>query len=473
MRRVSIILTAVFILLATTPLGCKGEIKEPSVAGAFYPAEKEVLIKMVDDFLSRAQKGSYSGKLIALISPHAGYQYSGQIAAYAYKQLEGKNIDTVLLIGPSHHKSFDGASVYTKGSFRTPLGDVKIDENLAGRLINEKAHIVFDPDAFEREHSLEVQIPFLQRTLKKFKIVPILIGSPTNESFDFLIENLTKVLMENKNAIIIASTDLSHFHDYQTAVRLDKNAIEAIEPLSIEELHVHLVKGTGELCGAYPVIYTMAIARELGANHGILYKYANSGDVTGERSRVVGYAAVGIYRSELTKAEKEELLIIARKSIESYVSTGKAPSFDVKNPKLRAHSAVFVTINKNGSLRGCIGHIRPFMPLYQSVTRNAIAASSSDPRFNPLKKEELKDIDVEVSVLSPLEPLKDIKNIQIGKHGLYIVKGMQSGLLLPQVATKFGWDGNTFLEQVCVKAGLPKDAWKDTELYTFTAEIIK
>lgn len=468
----SIKLFIIFCLLLIFFLGCTKDIKEPSVAGAFYPADRDTLKETVDGFLLNVPKSSYSGRLIALISPHAGYQFSGQVAAYSYKQLEDKDIETVILIGPSHYKSFNGASVYTKGRFRTPLGDVKIDEDIAISLINEKADIIFDPGAFEKEHSLEVQIPFLQRRLKRFMIVPILIGSPTKESFGSLTENLTKVLRE-KDAIIIASTDLSHYRDYQTAISMDRHVIEAIEGLSIEELHSHLMKGRCELCGAYPVIYTISIAKRLGANNGKLYKYANSGDVTGDKARVVGYAAIGIYKSELTGDEKEELLSIARRAIEAYVSTGKVPSFYVKNPKLRADGASFVTINRNASLRGCIGHIQPLMPLYQSVIRNAIAACSNDPRFPPMKKEELRDMDVELSILSPLEPLKDIKDIQIGKHGLYIVKGMQSGLLLPQAAIEFGWNRDRFLEQVCVKAGLPRNAWKDADLYTFTAEIIK
>jgi len=473
LRHIKSILIFICLFLFFLPSSCRAEIKEPSVAGAFYPGQKDALKKMVDDFLSKAQKRSYSGKPIAFISPHAGYEYSGQVAAYSYKQLEGKNIDTVILIGPSHFKNFKGASVYAKGSLRTPLGDVKINEEVASSLINEDADIGFYRDAFEREHSLEVQLPFLQRVLKDFTVVPILLGTPTKQSFESLAENLINILRENEKAVIITSTDLSHYHDYQTAQLMDKRVIGAIESISIEELHGHLLKGTGELCGAYPVILTLVIARGLGGNHGILYHYANSGDVTGDTSQVVGYAAMGIYKGELTKGEKGELLSIARKSIETHVLTGKPPSFDIKNPKLKAYGAVFVTVKRNGSLRGCIGHIQPITPLYQSVMKNAIAASSSDPRFPPMKKEELKDMDIEISVLSPLEAVKDIKNIQVGKHGLYLVKGMQGGLLLPQVAAEFRWDRNTFLEQVSVKAGLPKGAWKTAELYFFTAEIIK
>ncbi|MBM4137848.1 MAG: AmmeMemoRadiSam system protein B, partial [Nitrospira sp.] len=465
--------TVLCLILIAFPTGCKSETKEPAVAGTFYPAQKDTLREMIDEFLSKAQKGSYSGKLIALISPHAGYQYSGQVAAYSYKQLEKKDIRTVILIGPSHHKAFNGVSVYTKGKFRTPLGDVKINENLAGRLINEKADVVFNHDAFEREHSIEVQIPFLQRVLKDFTIVPILIGSPTKQSFQYLTEKLTEILRKDEKAIMVASTDLSHYHDYETASVMDSKMIDAVERMSMEDIERNLVKREAEMCGAYPVLFTMAVARMLGANYGLLYTYANSGDVTGDKGRVVGYAAMGIYKSELTKEEKEELLSLAKNTIINYVTNGKIPGGEIKNPKFRANGATFVTIKKNGNLRGCIGNIQPVMPLYESVIKNAISACSSDPRFPPMNKEDIKDMDVEISILSPLLSLRDVKDIQIGRHGLVIRKGMQSGLLLPQVATEFGWDRDTFLEHICLKAGLPKDAWKDAELYIFTAEIIK
>ena len=303
--------------------------------------------------------------------------------------------------------------------------------------------------------------------------MPILIGSPTKQSFKHLTERLTEILREDEKVIIIASTDLSHFHDYETAVKMDKKMIGAVERMSIGDVEEYLSNREAEMCGGYPVIFTMAVAKVLGANMGVLLKYANSGDVTNDRNRVVGYASIGVYKSLLTEEEKKELLGLARNTVTEYVTNGKVPEIEMKNPKLKADGAVFVTIKRNGLLRGCIGHIQPTMPLYQSVIRNAAAACSSDRRFTPMKKDELKDMDVEVSVLSPLEPLKDVKNVQVGKHGLVIVKGMQSGLLLPQVAQELGWDRETFLEQICAKAGLPGGAWRDADLYTFTAEIIK
>lgn len=461
------------LLLAFFIPGCKEDIKEPSVAGAFYPADGKTLKEMVDGFLAGAEKQPDDGKLIALISPHAGYQFSGQVAAYAYKHLAGRDIKTIILIGPSHYASFTGISVYTKGRMKTPLGNIKINEKIARSLINKKANVSFYPDAFAKEHSLEVQLPFLQQALKDFKIVPIVVGSPTRESFEFLKEKLTELLRKDGKTIIIASTDLSHYHDYNTALLKDKKITDAIERMSLEDAERYLMTGEGEMCGGYPVLFAMAVAKGLGATNGLLFKYANSGDVTGDKSRVVGYAAIGLYKSLLTKEEKEQLLSLAKNTIVNYVTHGKTPDVEIKDPKLAANGATFVTIKRNNNLRGCIGNLQPVMPLYRSVIMNAVSASSRDPRFSPMAREELKDMEVEISILSPFEPLKDIKQIEIGKHGLFLVKGQNSGLLLPQVPTEFGWDTKTFLEQLSLKAGLSKDAWKDAELFSFTAEIIK
>jgi hypothetical protein len=462
---VHIILVIIFLF------SCNGTVKEPSVAGMFYPSDKDKLSGLISNFLNKAKNKPQQGRLIALISPHAGYVYSGQVAAYGYKEIEGKGIKNIILIGPSHHKGFRGASVYAKGSFRTPLGTVKINEKIAKALLNEDADVRFYPEAYDKEHSLEVQLPFLQTVLKDFTIVPILIGSPTKKTFEHLMLKLPEML--DDKTLLVTSTDLSHFHDYSTAKELDNKVIEAIEKLSAVETENLLRTGKGELCGGYPVLITLEVAKRAGANMGVLYKYANSGDVTGDKSRVVGYASMGLYQSQLTEEEKKELLHLARNAITEHITKGNVIEKEVTNPKLKAEGAVFVTINKKGHLRGCIGHVQPIMPLYQSVMRNAVAACSSDPRFPPMKEEELKDIDVEISILSPLKPLEDVETIQVGKHGLFIVKGMRSGLLLPQVATELGWDRETFLEQICSKAGLQRDAWKSADLYTFTAEIIK
>ena len=473
LKHIPLLLPAI-LLLSALVTGCSGRVKEPAVAGSFYPADKETLTQMVDGFLSRAEKNPVNGRLIALLAPHAGYIYSGSIAGYTYKHLQKREIETVILIGPSHHVAFNGVSVYEEGKMKTPIGNIKIDHNITKSLLNKEADVTFYPEAFEKEHSLEVQLPFIQHLFKRVKIVPVLIGTPTKKSFDFLTNKITEIMRENEKIIIIASTDFSHYHDYGTAVKMDMKTIDAVERMSVDDVKKYLMTGEGEMCGAYPVLYTMAIARNLGATNGVLYKYANSGDVTGDRARVVGYAAMGLYNTPLSNSEKTELLDFAKETIIGYVKNRKIPEIDINSKRLKANGATFVTIKTgNGMLRGCMGNIQPNMPLYQSVISNAVNACSRDPRFQPMKEEELDNVEFEVTVLSPLEPLNDTDEIEIGKHGLYIIKDYHSGILLPQVPVEFGWDRETFLKQVSKKAGLLEDAWKEAKLFRFTAEIIK
>jgi len=465
-KNVFLLLIPLFLIL----FACKVSGKEPVVAGSFYPADKESLQKILQEFLSKVTRVKSPERIIALVSPHAGYIYSGQVAASGYKQLEGKDINKVILIGPSHHKGFNGASVYTKGFFKTPLGDVRINEKLAEDLLNEEADVKFFPEAFEKEHSLEVQLPFLQTVLKDFTIIPILVGSPSRKTFSHLTSKISEILDEK--TIIIASTDLSHYHNYEKAKEMDSKVISAIERLSLKDAENLLKTGEGEFCGGYSLIIALEAARMAGANIGATFKYANSGDVTGDKERVVGYASIGLFKEPLTDEEKKELIALARDAIREYVTKNQIIDKEIKNPKFKTDGAVFVTIKEKGQLRGCIGHIQPYMPLYKSVIENAISAATEDPRFMPITKDELKDLDIEITILSPLLPVRNVNNIIIGKHGLVIRKYNHSGILLPQVPVEFGWDRETFLKQICYKAGLPSDSWKDAELYYFTAEII-
>jgi AmmeMemoRadiSam system protein B/AmmeMemoRadiSam system protein A len=466
------LLSLFFITFIFLPLACSADVKEPAVAGAFYPDDKGVLTKTVDGLLSGIDDKKGNGRLVALIAPHAGYRFSGGIAAYTYDHIKERDIKTVILIGPSHYKQFTGVSVYTGDGMRTPLGVVKVDTKIADSLINKEADVTFFPEAFAKEHSLEVQLPFLQRLDKKIKIIPLLIGSPTRESYAYLTKKLTDIMMKDESVIMIASTDFSHYHDYSTAVSMDKKTINTIERISIDDTERLLQSRQGEMCGRYPVLFTMKVAQNLGATNAVLYKYANSGDVTSNKDRVVGYAAMGFYKSALSEKEKKTLLELAKETVNGYVKNGKKPSTFTDQKRLKSNGATFVTVRKNGRLRGCIGNIMPTMPLYDSVISNAVSAVSRDRRFTPVTKEELDDIEVEVTVLTPLEPVPDVKAIEVGKHGLYIKKNGRSGILLPQVPLEFGWDRVTYLQQVSKKAGLPPDAWKDAELFWFTAEIV-
>lgn len=452
--------------------GCREQVKEPAVAGSFYPSEPDQLRGAVDEYIAKAEVAGDGGRLLAVIAPHAGYQYSGHVAGYAYRQLRTRDIGTVVLIGASHHAAFQGVSVYASGSMSTPLGKVKVNAKIARALVREDAGVRASPDVFEREHSIEVQLPFLQRTVREFTVVPVLIGNPSRESFDHLAAKLIEVMRKDPRILIIASTDLSHYHDYDTAVRMDTKVVGAIERMSVEEVEGLLVSGEGEMCGGYPVLLTMVVARGLGATHGVLYRYANSGDVVDEKGRVVGYAAMGLYESELSEGDKRELVRLARDTIVQHVKDKTIPAYEAGTRRLLANGATFVTIKRRGQLRGCIGNIQPVMPLYQSVIRNAIAASSRDGRFPPVREDELGDMDIEVTVLSPLVPLDDATHIKVGTHGLYIVNGRHAGILLPQVAQENRWDRETFLRQVSLKAGMPESAWKESRIFTFTAQIL-
>ena len=466
------------------------EIREPAVAGAFYPDNPNVLSRDVKRYLENAKKEMLEGEIVALISPHAGYMYSGQVAAYAYKLIEGKTFDSVVVVAPSHRALFKGASVYDRGGFRTPLGIVPVDVELSKKMMEQRKEIQFLPEAHSQEHSLEVQIPFLQVVLKSFKLVPIVMEPYWSwETCQYLASAIAEAV-KGKRVLLIASSDLSHFHSYDQAVNLDKVVLSHIDRFDPEGLNRDLKSERCEACGGGPVVTIMLAAKMLGANRGKVLKYANSGDVTGDRSRVVGYGAGVLYKAAggkekmkdekkvgvdlgLKDEEKKTLRHIAKTVIESKVKGKPVPDFKVESPVLKENRGAFVTLQKRGQLRGCIGYIEGHGPLHKTIEKMAEAAAFNDPRFTPVQEKELPELDIEISVLTPLRRITDVNEIEVGKHGIYMKKGWFSGLLLPQVATEYGWDRQTFLEHTCQKAGLPSTAWKekDTEIYIFSADI--
>jgi len=468
-------------------------VREPAVAGQFYPFDKEELVRQADGFLDKAEIEKPGGAVLGLVVPHAGYEYSGQVAAWGFKQLKGKDIDTVILIGNSHSAYFSGAAVYQEGYFKTPLGEVEIDAGLAGKIINEGKTIKADMAAHEKEHSLEVEIPFLQRMLKNFRIVPILMGKGDLSDVEILARAISRNIV-GKNILLVASSDLSHYPIYEDANYADKKTAEAILSGDVNNLEKTLLvlerkniaNAQTFLCAKDAVEVLMLVMKESGAEDIRLLNYANSGDSSVERSQVVGYGAIAFYggndNKDLTEAEQQKLLEIAKKTVESYVKTGQTPNLEQTGDALNRKLGVFVTLKKGGELRGCIGNFAPlsaeengsFLPLWQNVQQTAVAAAAQDPRFLPLTEDELTELDYEISVLSPLQKIDDWRQIQLGKHGVEIKNGSRSGLFLPQVAIETGWDLETFMGQLCSqKAGLDWDCWKekDTEIYTFTAQI--
>jgi AmmeMemoRadiSam system protein B/AmmeMemoRadiSam system protein A len=475
-----------------------GQVRKPAVAGQFYTGDPVVLTKELTDFFNKAKKGPIPGKITALIAPHAGYMYSGQVAAYAFKLLEGLSFETVVVISPSHVAYFPGASVYNGGAYETPLGTIQVDTTLAAKITDENEKVFLSDKGhgfvgMRGEHSLEVELPFLQTVLGKFKLVAIVVGDQDYGTCLALGQALAKSL-KGENALIVASSDLSHFHPYQEAVRLDNVVIGHVNSFDPEGLYKDLSSGACEACGGGPIAATMIAAKGLGADKAKVLKYANSGDVTGDKSGVVGYMAAVMYNSQadpkkekkrseeekvgadlgLSEQDKKILMDIARKTIESRVKGEKLPKFEVDSPILKENRGAFVTIKEHGQLRGCIGYMEAIKPLYITVQEMAESAALKDPRFPPVTPAELDKLELEISVLTPLRKIKDIEEIEIGKHGILLKKGYQQGVFLPQVATEQGWDRITFLEQICHKAGIyDKNCWKDkeAEIYVYSAEV--
>lgn len=459
-------------------------VREPVVAGMFYPDNEAELSSMIDGFLEKAELPKLDNYIRGLIVPHAGYIYSGPVAAYGYKALIGKDIRTVILIGNSHQEYFDGISVYEKGYFRTPLGDVEIDEDLAKKIITANEKITFKESAHINEHSIEVQLPFLQKVLSSqggFRIVPIIMGNDSEQTVDILINALKNLI--DDNTLLIASSDLSHYPKYEDAKYSDGKVIEAILIGKRENLRKTISglegKGISNLqtcvCAQGSIEVIMGL---LGNKNVKLLKYANSGDTAGDKSQVVGYGAIVFTtnksENELGKEEQKRLLEIARQSLEAYIKEGKTLKFEESDPLLNKPMGAFVTLKKHAELRGCIGVFEPDIPLYQVVAETVISSAVNDPRFMPVTKDELDELEYEISVLNPLKKVHSWKDIEINKHGVKIVKGMRSGVFLPQVATENNWDRDTFLSVLCTqKTGLASDCWKDpeTEIYVFTAQV--
>ena len=461
------------------------KVRPAAVAGSFYPSDPKELADMVDGFLARADAPALEA--VALVAPHAGYPYAGQVAAYSYATLKGRKIDRVVLIAPSHYEAFGFSSVYDGSAYTTPLGQVPVDRAFAAKLASLSPLIRLSgtghtPAPGKMEHSVEVHLPFLQRTLGQFQLVPIIMGDQSYEMCRALGMALAK-LVPGTNTLIVASSDLSHYHRYDDAVKMDRKTLKGIEEWDYLSMSRNFDQRIWEACGGGPIIAAMIAAERLGAAHARVLQYANSGDVTGDKSQVVGYGAAAFVKNTggsagreapfaLSRQDKAELLKIARQSAESAVKEGRtyeppAPQSEALNQERGA----FVTLKERGELRGCIGYVAPIKPLYITVRDVARFAALEDMRFKPVGARELPLLEYEISVLSPMRRVLDPKEITVGEHGLLIREGRYEGLLLPQVPVEQHWDRGEFLEEVCHKANLPRGAWKsaDADLFRFTA----
>ncbi len=485
-----------------------GPVREPVVAGAFYPEDADLLARQVDHFLDNVPPQSLPGRPVGLVVPHAGYVFSGQVAAYAYQPIRQRDIGTVILVGCSHRARYPGASIYRQGAYRTPLGTVPIDDVLAGDLISRVEGLRYLPEAHQAEHSLEVQLPFLQRALDQFRIVPILLGpQPAMEELESLARAIAEAAAGREDVLLVASTDLSHYPGYEDACRVDLETLDLIAAYQPEKLIAYEQRCRRQgvpglqcaMCGPEAVMVVMTAARLLGADQASLLRYANSGDVpAGDHDRVVGYGAVALCdrdapvpatapdaggetgeaepSGELDEAEQQLLLGVARASIAAGLKGEPfQPPEDVP-ARLTERRGAFVTLHKHGQLRGCIGQFQPDAELVRTVAQMAQASAFHDGRFPSLKSEELPDVEIEISVLSPLREISSIEEIELGKHGIWITREGRSGCYLPQVADQTGWSRREFVENCCQsKAHLPPDAYLEagTHLYVFTAQVFQ
>lgn len=274
----------------------KGAVREPAVAGMFYSLDRSALDREVDALLKRAVTKKFEGELRGLISPHAGYIYSGFTAANGYKLLVGKSIETVVIIAPSHREYFKGASVFSGSAYRTPLGDLEVDDELRTELVRDGGVIVASTAGHREEHAVEVQLPFLQKVLRDFKILPIVMGDQRREFCASLGERLASAL-KGRNALLVASTDLSHYYPYEIACELDRVIIDDVRDFNEEALLKDLETQRAEACGGGPMAAMLIAAKKLGADKVQVLHHCNSGDVTGDKDGVVGYLSAAVLRS--------------------------------------------------------------------------------------------------------------------------------------------------------------------------------
>ena len=460
-------------------------IRETAVAGLFYPADMYQLDKDLNGYLEHVHS-DLSGRPHIMIVPHAGYKFSAQVAAYAYKKLEpfsGK-IKKVFILGPSHTVAFNGVALSPDKAFKTPLGIVKTDDDITQNLRKNPLFIT-SAKAHKKEHALEVQLPFLQKTLKNFTIIPMVYGNANPND----VAKALQPYIKNDDTVLIISADLSHYLDYETAQQVDKQTAKQIQNSEPVDYH--------QSCGATGINTAMILAKDFGFVPRLL-DMVNSGDVSDDKSRVVGYGAwayqkknepeelSGIMLQEehlknFARHYKTQLVDIVKKSLAAAVNTRTIyhPEREIYNEVLFDKGAAFVTLEKNGRLRGCIGSLYPNKAIADDIAENTFNAANSDPRFKPVEPNEIKDIDFTVSLLTGFEEIKFksydelIEIIEPNVDGLLIRDGQREGLFLPSVWKEIP-DKQEFMTQLKIKAGLSPSHWSEkTKVFRFRTVEIK
>jgi AmmeMemoRadiSam system protein B/AmmeMemoRadiSam system protein A len=502
------VLAFVFTALSACEAGgASALVKESSIAGRWYSSKAGELSAQIDELLSEAPYKAGAGEPVMLILPHAGYRYSGPVAAAGYRRI-GKpgecliNPDLIVILGPSHRKSFRGCALLPADYIDTPLGDVRVARSIVDRLATDGL-FRRDPSAFEQEHSIEIHLPFLQRVFGErlsggIRILPILVGGLEGEDARRAASVLYSAI-KGSRPFFIVSSDFTHYGpDFGytpfgssgsgTVRRIKEQDHRAIGFILKKDLSgfSRYVADTGiTICGRNPI--AIALALPFKGLHAELVSYDTSGSITGDYTNSVSYAAIAFSRTikgaarkaidpPYLNAEDERFLLkAARDNIISWIHKRRGIRFFAPSipSDCLAKRGAFVTLKIGSELRGCVGNISGDKPLIQVVLDCSYNAAFRDPRFPPLNAGELDKITIEISVLTVPERVRSVNEIKVGRDGIIIERGLQRGLLLPQVAVEQGWDRVAFLKHACMKAGLPPYAWSErgTAIYRFQATV--
>ena len=495
MQTVFIVLLSIFTIMETFSQKITTD-RQPVAAGRFYPADKDTLIKNLIRLFKTCKKSSNEWEVRAIISPHAGYTFSGKIAASAFSAIPKNAVyKNIFVIGSSHVMYFGGASVYNCGDYITPLGRVSVNKEIANKLIRDNKVFNFPVTAHIQEHSIENQLPFIQYYFKDIPpIVPVIIGTDNEITVQKIAEALRPWFTPDN--LFVISSDFSHYPSYKDAVENDNLTANGIISGNPETFLNTLKKNDSKripglvtsMCGWTSGLTLLYLAEGNKKIDIKLIDYCNSGDSPeAGKNEVVGYNALAMIEKtpanpvsdnsfSFNQKEKKQLFSIVKGTLDSEFDNNKKYVIDEKalSENLKKPMGAFVTLKMNGVLRGCIGRFISSEPLYKVVQASALSSAFEDTRFSPLTKKEYKNTEIEITVIGPLKKINDINEIVLGKDGIYIKKGYRAGTMLPQVATENGWTVEQFLGFTSRdKAGLGWDGWKDAEIFIYEGVVLE
>jgi AmmeMemoRadiSam system protein B/AmmeMemoRadiSam system protein A len=507
--------TATAVPASSTSRPRPGDIHRAEGGDRWYPADPAKLLATVQAYTGQAEVAQSGGRLLGIIVPHAGYLYSGAVAGHAFRAVQeaGCAQQTIVVIGDTHTGNGSAQiAVWESGAFETPLGWLPVDEAVAQALVAADPLIQADRKAFRSEHPVENQLPFIQVVCPGARIVPIVIRQPSLKNAQALAQALVTAL-DGRPALIVASTDLSHYHAYKEARAMDEVALQSIVSLDPQVVAdsprrcAELGLGSGDpltMCSQGAVMTALLASREMGANQASVLYYANSGDVPiGDPAQVVGYGAVALWQTSgetdtpdfavpalppepqeplaLPPEAQKELLALARRTAAQFLITETFPVYETEDPALLQRMGAYVTYEEPAGesgagqpvLRGCVGRLEGDRPAYLNVQYAAVAAALIDSRFPPITPEELETLTLEITLLHPMRQVESPDEIQIGQDGILMQVGAKGGALyLPQVPVEQGWDLPTTLVHLCQKAGMADDCWqqKDARFEVFSGQ---